>query len=1527
MALLQKLSDLLKSAQGVVAGAASKASDYLKAPASPGVSLTKLSDLVTPGGVVKTIAQTAAPAVASAATKAAQTVKSVVAPTKPVQTFEVGAGLTPEQKAEAQRAITRPLVIEPGPTKANVAAYEAAQARSEPLDQRPFFEKMTPQTTQMIQEAETPVQKVTAAVKLFPSLAKELMVQEPARVIASLGLSAGGATEKTEAQPKTFAERQLLGEEAVRPMGSQVNDLVTVVDEWSKEQLKKRGQDPNSFLGITSRLTATGLSGFGMGILEAANFDFGLGEAGNKALGKIIKQKEAELGRKLLKNEVEDLISGFAEREGYTKLAEEAKQAKLAPEVPMGEMPKKPLAEQVTEKVAEAKKGAEIKRGAKAYRNEFLNTTDAGQKLVQDAEKAQAAADTRVPYDTRITDAIQNTPAYKKDQRVQDWMGEALIMEKDGKEVLVKNSEMGAYRNRGYTFVDEVDNVMPDVIGTEKRWETKSNYEVLSEQMDARKAEPKLKREAKISAETRAHEYLIENDPAYREMVTTGKEAPKPTQLERLAAQKIEESKSLKGKLASQKQSITNALRNTFESKLETLARADELKLLKERIVSREAKGAAVATEKAKAGMKLVETKRDAELRLLKEKIVGREQERVKKEVAQYINDALPVEERGKYINMLKNAKNQGDVIAAFVRVNVHADELLRKNTVDAIKQTLDAILESGSVDVGYKKIAKELVEAINLKAPTNNTRAALEGLRKFIARERAAGRAVALPEGMMEKLSIIDKTNITDLSQGNLDALLRELQMTQQLGKLKLKSRTAVYEAKKALRTNKILGTKSTPISTSSLLKREIGQKGGIGFKVKNFFKNAFNKAKKVDVAIKPIDELAEQTGMTALKETYDLDYHNYLLDNDKVFNPYNALVDRLELDAGNFERVGVYAISQQRDGMEKLANLGISPEQVAAIRLTPQEREYYEYVRSEFERVYEPTRKFAQDVYNVDVGKIDNYVPYQTDYSILDETPVETRFGNAAEQYVATHTKKTEMGFVKKRVGAGEQKAKINLDKIFRKHMSNVNYMVNLGEDIKMYSEIVNSGVLNEQLGDIGTLAWKEYNDLMARNGGVENAQRIAWLDAYRRNLNAAYLSASPVSAIVQLSSFADGAGTIGAQYMTEGAYRIATDKEWRSFILENFPEIRQAIGDDPAFTDFDESFMRKLAEKGMKPLVALDGVVRSSTAAGAYAKACIERGIPIDLINPDRAIIQEVQKTVRRAQGSPFFKDQPLGITKGFITGRVSIDKALTQFQSFGMSRFSNLRRTVWEEGIKAGEYSKAAGGLFWLIGVTTALEEGIRRGYKAAERAAITSISGEPDDTEKETDWKKVVAMRLASNVPIVSNVVNALAYDSNPVPTIEAASSLITSGAGIAKAITSETATAESQMKAIARIGWQSAGMFVGTPGTRVMENLTTKLIDAFPVSEKGKKTKATRGISASQTNILNELRRLRDNSESLEPIRQRIKEHNTKVEDAIYAAYKSGLLKGKSPEELMKLVNYYKVSDNEALNILTGKTE
>lgn len=542
--------------------------------------------------------------------------------------------------------------------------------------------------------------------------------------------------------------------------------------------------------------------------------------------------------------------------------------------------------------------------------------------------------------------------------------------------------------------------------------------------------------------------------------------------------------------------------------------------------------------------------------------------------------------------------------------------------------------------------------------------------------------------------------------------------------------------------------------------------------------------------IVLTPMDAVIDE--LDGEKNYKGANYTIYKKTIDEGWGQYNKLrhdfTDKAEklsegLDEGNFERIVAYATLQQEGGLDKLEALGYAKEEIAKIKLSPQEKALLDEMHKQFESSFPQIAETLRLTYNKPIKKVKFYFPFMTDFGAMTDFEIRDRFGDVPE-YRKALRKNPEMGFAKERVG-GKQKINLNALEVFTRHMDNVAYLITVGKDIKYLNDLAATPEYREAVGDLGQEIMREWLDLIARKGRMAG-ERVPLLDTLRRYAGGANLAFKLSSALIQPTSLFDGAALIG-NYAFEGTQMIIY-KKIRTFLMDNFTEIRARVGDDPAYLDFyqKDGIVDKAIEIGLYPLQQLDKLTASSVAIGAYKKFCVENGIEFDLSKPNKDAIAYAQTILRRTQSSALFKDVALSLSKGKLSGNLSVDKALLQFQSFLLNRWSLITHDLYKAGIQGKNKKQALNIAFWLIMATiaeTLIRRGIRMAFEDEQRK------------EREKNLGQDLALNVLQNIPFMGNIISLIFYGQSGVPAVDWVTGI---GGSISSAVKSKTEEARNR---------------------------------------------------------------------------------------------------------------------------------
>lgn len=732
-------------------------------------------------------------------------------------------------------------------------------------------------------------------------------------------------------------------------------------------------------------------------------------------------------------------------------------------------------------------------------------------------------------------------------------------------------------------------------------------------------------------------------------------------------------------------------------------------------------------------------------------------------------NSGLEASDRAGFIHMIKNIqtveqleKRLPDIVK---RVERLLDKTKRSALVAHIKKTVDMVKNSNVIAVDFAKQIQSLVSEIDTSKRMPKT---IESLQKTLAHLQKNPDA-DMPARVLKKLEILNKKRLEDVTTQDLQDISDVVDLLVQRGKLK---KQLLDKQKERLKEKRIaeLEASSVPLSERSTKRADIGERLSLMERIKNRYIEARNKVKQIGVSTNPMDVFFDMldgnkgyrgANHRIFKQTIDRAFSKYLDLKESVTRDVKNLSDKFGLTEQNYEKIGAWAVLQQEGGRQKLLDSGITEDELDRLSLNEDETQMYNLMRKKLDSMLPAIQEVMRIAYNKDVVAVSDYFPFMTDHEAAKDFEIQDQLGPNVP--TVRKKKNVEKGFTIARTG-GTQKIRIDALGVFLRHVDNAAYLIEMGSDIKALGDVAQSKEYGQAVGDIGQEMVVEWVNLLARKGNIPG--RIRVLDALRRNTGFAALGFKLSSVLIQPTSMFDGAALLGGSYASQGAVNVATSSEWRKFLWDNFPEVRERAGDDPAYLDMGgKGVVGSVREVGFWALKQVDALAASSVAAGAYTKSVEERGGTVNLSSPDPQAIQDAQLIMRRTQSSGFAKDAAPLLTQGHLTGNVSLDKLILQFQSFMLNRWSLIKHDMWALGVKQGNTKQALNAATWLI-IAMAAEVGIRR----LSKELLAAITGADTKPWEDTITKEAVQTALG-NVPFVSQAVSSFEYGSVPVPSI------------------------------------------------------------------------------------------------------------------------------------------------------------
>jgi hypothetical protein len=804
---------------------------------------------------------------------------------------------------------------------------------------------------------------------------------------------------------------------------------------------------------------------------------------------------------------------------------------------------------------------------------------------------------------------------------------------------------------------------------------------------------------------------------------------------------------------------------------------------------------------------------------------------KVKTYLTEYLK-MLPLNERGKMITLVRDAETIFDLAKATNRVNVKMEEVEKREVIAEIRKAYNRILESPGVDVGFKALVSGIFNEIQLQGKSNATMERLAKLREFIQTRTEKGEPVYIQSRLLRQLEILDKTPIKEIPVEQLEAMLSDMELLEDQGRLKKELRYQAYRRQVESIAESVM-PELYPVDRPQDIKKTAGQ----ALTGEERMINAATKIKRTKMmtgrAFRTMDVFFDMFSggkglyntqfFTQFKGRIDASFQNYLKAKDDIIDPINKMVQTLGLNEEQLERVGVYAQLKQEGGLDKLIQLGFKQRDLESIKLDAEEMKLYTQMREDFETMYPKMKEYMAHVYNQDIGSVENYFPMVTNWDEMSEIEMAERFG--VTQVDSDSLNPMKSGRPKKNVIAGstierkrgaQQKIVTNALVAYKRHMDNAIYMLEMGETIRTLSDVTKVEGFKESIGDFGYETIVNYLDLMARKGGKANDSKLAWLDTLRKNASVGVMGAKLSSILVQPSAFANGAADIGTEYAMKGASHLALDEYWRTFAYKNMPELKARVGNDPAFAEIDEDGrFEKFRTLSMKPLQFLDSITAAAIAMGAYEKYMDEHGMEVDFENPNKDALAYAQLKLRKTQGSTFFKDQPPMYSRGDLSGNRSIDRALGAFQSFMLNNWNWLSYDFPERIKRDPKQAVEAASWLLMAQIYTVTAQALSKDILAA----IFGGEGEDDP------FLERLMASFFSNIPIISQIMSTIEYGSVPVPLVSTGQKIATGFQGIFN----ETSKPATKAKAAVRAA-SGVGTLMGIPGSTQAGDIVTRLM-------------------------------------------------------------------------------------------------
>jgi len=630
-------------------------------------------------------------------------------------------------------------------------------------------------------------------------------------------------------------------------------------------------------------------------------------------------------------------------------------------------------------------------------------------------------------------------------------------------------------------------------------------------------------------------------------------------------------------------------------------------------------------------------------------------------------------------------------------------------------------------------------------------------------------------------------------------------------------------------------------------------GERGTDFFnKVRSLIDRAVNKSKHKFIAITPMNVVFDLMStaergkgfiMKLIKRPMDKAYNSYKQQLQNVLAPIEKLKKDLKLTDENMERILKIVTLQQRGGRTKLETI-FSPEHLDAVEaagLNDEESIFLKEMQIQFDIIKPEIKEVLEKVYGQKFEGLENFFPMLTDFEAMENSEIQEMFGPntiTVTEIVEPKGSGRAPGLSTKpfqqRKG-GANKIKLDALEVFRKYMDRAVYMVNMGQMIEDARVMAGKERFKTIVGEFGQEVMNDWIKLMARNGAVDS-KRIKSLDWLRNNTGIAILGYKLSTIIIQPTALIDSMALIGHKAAFQGAYDVATNPEWRKFIRENFPEIRDRMGGDLTMRDImnnksDFPVLQKAKEGAMWGIQTVDGITAAAGAAGAYRKFVEEKGGTVDFANPDVDAILDAQEVVSRSQGSGLAKDAPGAVAQARFFGNISVDKAFFQFQTFALGKFSLITSALSQQNKVLQIPTQHSLNVFTYLTLAAMTTTAFRVGLDE-----LLSMFDEDDDEKIMDKYISKLVREVLTTIPISSNILSGMFYEKSSIPAVDM---VVQSARRLGFA--AEAKSTDTRVKQATKAVISIAGITGVLPGSFTVDKIVSKIF-----FEDGKKSKTKR---------------------------------------------------------------------------------
>lgn len=711
---------------------------------------------------------------------------------------------------------------------------------------------------------------------------------------------------------------------------------------------------------------------------------------------------------------------------------------------------------------------------------------------------------------------------------------------------------------------------------------------------------------------------------------------------------------------------------------------------------------------------------------LMKQFLAG--QQRIN-EAVDYINEKLPPEYRGKFINAIKNASTPTRKAKLINLVDLVSQEIEKKA---ALSESESLSRPNAQVSLDYQNKISDLVADIDFRKMTDTTRRKLISLGEFLNRTKGENN---VPIEIAEKIDRLSKTPARDLSLDEARDLRDTIKELTAIGKLKQSSKMKYNERERKVAETKLLNstTKIEPSGDNRLLHQ-----------INNYYNATLHAPRVAD----RLDGYKKYNGENAKLVKRAMTLENEF--NDAKATRVSDLMGKIAQVKKDWSDQDMLAIMfhlyNEQPGGHVQAQALIDAYGLTEIpSKTPQIQEAMDIARKAMDEKYIDIAATLAELENRNLDKVENYFPLKYE-----------REENLAPDFVAEResfkTTKTNKGFTFGRKQNVKKIPRVDFFNIMEEAISEQEWYLKMQPYLDNTKRLVLTDAYKQKAGVAGAGWWRKYLDIIARHGWASNAKANFALKEGRINLTNAVMGYKLTSALMQPMAIFDAIAFTEMNYGPKMAAKVAQEftKSWvnpryAKEYIEGSSALRNRRGGELSLEEALDADKQKSGFKAKFLNSAMSLLKEGDLRTAAGVQRGIEKVLKDGGVKNAR---EEAEFLMNLASGSSDVTARPTILSEGEFM------RMMFTFQSFAMNQWGIVIHDIVNSGMRGNWKSKL--NTVIALGVMAAGVEAAKESRKWVQE----KVTGKK---LKDESFTKSALLAIPELVPFFGNIISAAVH--------------------------------------------------------------------------------------------------------------------------------------------------------------------